>query len=136
MTTSSPLIQLKSDNSVSEFGDLISMSPLSLDSTQLIQMTMGKLTLTGFTTDYNILWAIILPFNRTMITVEVVSKVVCDIIGSCLRSVSLLCEVFKGIIKYFGPIIHDTSMNFIMWQCKDILGYSSCLNYCSDIVRI
>ena len=52
MTTSSPLVQLKLDNWVSKFGDLIQMSPLSLDSTQLIQMSMGKLTLTGFSTHY------------------------------------------------------------------------------------
>ena len=49
----------------------------------------------------SILWAIILPFNRTMITVEVVSKVVSDIIGSCCRLISLLYEASKGIIKYF-----------------------------------
>ena len=78
----------------------------------------------------------LLLVNRTRITVEVVNKVVSDIIGSCCRLISLLCKVFKGIIKYFGPIICDTSTNFIIWQCKDIVEYSACLNYCSDIVGI
>ena len=68
------------------------------------------------------LWSIILLLNRSMITVEVVSKVVSDIIGSCWRSIPLLCKVFKGIIKYFGPIIHDISMDFKIWQCKDIVS--------------
>ena len=84
----------------------------------------------------SILCAIILSFNRTMITVEVVSKVVSDIIGSCCRSISLLCKVFKGIIKCFSPIIHNISTDFIIWQCQDIVEYNNCLNYCSDIVRI
>ena len=84
----------------------------------------------------SILWAIILSFNRTIITVEVVSKVVSDIIGNCCRSISSICEVFKGIIKYFGPIIHDISTDFIIRQCQDIVEYNSCLNYCSDIVGI
>ena len=66
----------------------------------------------------SIVWAIILPFYRATITDEVVSKVVSDIIGSCCMLISLLCEVFKGIIKYFGPIIH-VSMDFIIWQHND-----------------
>ena len=69
----------------------------------------------------SILWAIILPFNRTVITVEVISTVVSDIIGSCCRSISLLCKVFKGIIKYCGPFIHNVSTDFIILQCKDIV---------------
>ena len=45
-------MQLKSDNWVSKFRDLIQMSTLLLDSTLLIQMTMGELTLTGFTAHF------------------------------------------------------------------------------------
>ena len=84
----------------------------------------------------SIFCTIILPFNKTMITVEVVSKVVSDIIGSCCKSISLLCQVFKGITKYFSPIIHNISMDFILWQCQDTVEYNICLNYCSEIVRI
>ena len=76
-------------------------------------------------------WKIMLPFNRTVITIEVVSKVVSHIIGSCCRSISLICKVFKGIIKYFSLIIHNISMNFIIWQCKDIIKYNGFLHYCS-----
>ena len=65
---------------------------------------------------------IILPFNRTMITVKVDSKVISDIVGSCCRSISLLCKILKGIIMYFSPIIHNISMDFIIWQCQDIWG--------------
>ena len=52
MTISSSLMQLKSDNQVSETGDLIQTSPLLLGSMQVVQMTMGKLALTGFTVHY------------------------------------------------------------------------------------
>ena len=45
-------MQLKSDNWGSNFRDLIQMSPLLLDSMQLVQMATGELTLTGFTTHY------------------------------------------------------------------------------------
>ena len=83
-----------------------------------------------------ILCTIILPFNRTMITVKVVSKVISDIIGSCYRSISLLCKILEGIIMYFSPIIYNISTDFIIWQCQDIVEHNSCLNYCSDIVRI
>ena len=85
---------------------------------------------------YIILCTIILPFNRTMITVKIVSKVISDIIGSCCRSISLLCKILKGIIMYFSPVIHNISMDFIIRQSQDIVEYYSCLNYCSDIVRI
>ena len=56
-----------------------------------------------------ILCTITLPFNRTTITVKVVSKVISDIIGSCCRSISLLCKILKCIIMYFSPIIHNIS---------------------------
>ena len=59
-----------------------------------------------------ILCTIILPFNRTTITVKVVSKAISDIVGSCCRSISLLCKILKGIIMYFSPIIHNISMDF------------------------
>ena len=39
---------------------------------------------------------IILPFNRTMITVKVVSKVISDIVGSCCRSIALLNKILKA----------------------------------------
>ena len=42
------------------------------------------------------LCTIIFPFNRTTITIEVVSKVISDIIGSCCRSIFLLCKFFKS----------------------------------------
>ena len=42
-------MQLKSENWASMFGDLFWMSPLLLDSMQLIQMTMDVLSLTRFT---------------------------------------------------------------------------------------
>ena len=59
-----------------------------------------------------ILCTIILPFNRTTITVKIVSKVISDIIGSCCRSISLPCKILKGIIMYFSPVIHNISMDF------------------------
>ena len=82
------------------------------------------------------LCTIILPFNRTMTTVKLVSKVISDIIGSCCRSISLPCKSLKGIIMYFSPVIYNISMDFIIRQSQDIVEYYSCLNYCSDIVRV
>ena len=79
---------------------------------------------------------IILPFKWTTITVDVVSKVISDIIGSYCRLISLLCKILKGITMYFSPIIHNINMDFIIWLCQDIVEYNNCLNYCSDIVRI
>ena len=83
-----------------------------------------------------ILCTIILPFNRTTITVYIVSKVISGIIGSCCRLISLPCKILKGIIMYFSPVIHNISTDFNIRQSQDIVEYYSCLNYCSDIVRI
>ena len=83
-----------------------------------------------------ILCTIILPFNRTMITVKIVSKVISDIIGSCCRSISLPCKILKGFIMYFSTVIYNISTDFIIRQSQDIVEYYSCLNSCSDIVRI
>ena len=71
-----------------------------------------------------------------MITVKIVGKVISDIIGSCCRSIYLLCKILKSIIMYFSPIIHNICTDFIIRQSQDIVEYYSCLNYCSDIVRI
>ena len=83
-----------------------------------------------------ILCTIILPFNRTTITVKIVSKIISDIIGSCCRLISLPCKILKGIIMYFSPVIDNISMDFIIRKSQDIVEYYSCLNYCSDIFRI